>query len=133
MTARVRNIDYTMFFDGQKVRMGGISAVSSLPEARGKGRVRAILHGVLSEDRSNGVMFSVLSPFSLHFIGNLAMRWPTKSANIHFLSNVCFLMPKRLFKPACISQAIRWMILMPSTMPPARVITWLWCAQIGNG
>lgn len=26
MTARVRNIDYTMFFDGQKVRMGGISA-----------------------------------------------------------------------------------------------------------
>ena len=29
MTARVRNIDYTMFFDGQKVRMGGISAVSS--------------------------------------------------------------------------------------------------------
>ena len=64
MTARVRNIDYTMFFDGQKVRMGGISAVSSLPEARGKGRVRAILHGVLSEDRSNGVMFSVLSPFS---------------------------------------------------------------------
>ncbi len=64
MTARVRNIDYTMFFDGQKVRMGGISAVSSLPEARGKGRVRAILHSVLSEDRSNGVMFSVLSPFS---------------------------------------------------------------------
>ena len=64
MPARVRNIDYTMFFDGQKVRMGGISAVSSLPEARGKGRVRAILHSVLSEDRSNGVMFSVLSPFS---------------------------------------------------------------------
>lgn len=64
MTARVRNIDYTMFFDGHKVRMGGISAVSSLPEARGKGRVREILHGVLSEDRSHGVMFSALSPFS---------------------------------------------------------------------
>ncbi len=64
MTARVRNIDYTMFLDGQRVRMGGISAVSSLPEARGKGRVREILHGVLSEDRSHGVMFSVLSPFS---------------------------------------------------------------------
>ena len=79
--------------------MGGISAVSSLPEARGKGRVRAILHSVLSEDRSNGVMFSVLSPFSQpYYIDNLAMRWPTKSANIHFLSNVCFLMPKTPFQ-----------------------------------
>lgn len=64
MTARLRNIDYTMFFDGHKVRMGGISAVSSLPEARGKGRIRDILHAVLSEDREAGVVFSVLSPFS---------------------------------------------------------------------
>ena len=64
MTARVRDIEYTMFFDGHAVGMCGISAVSSLPEARGKGRVREILQAVLSESREQGKVFSVLSPFS---------------------------------------------------------------------
>lgn len=64
MTARVRDIEYTMFFDGHAVGMCGISAVSSLPEARGKGRVREILQAILSESREEGKVFSVLSPFS---------------------------------------------------------------------
>ncbi len=64
MTARIRNIDYTILFEGEPVMAGGISGVASAAEARGRGRVRDILQYVFDEDHKRGCLFSTLFPFS---------------------------------------------------------------------
>ncbi|MBQ9988175.1 MAG: GNAT family N-acetyltransferase [Clostridia bacterium] len=67
ITARARNIHYTMMFDGRETPITGVSGVGSLPEARGKGRVRDIIRFVNREDRADGNLFSTLYPFSHQF------------------------------------------------------------------
>jgi predicted acetyltransferase len=64
ITARVRNIDYTCMIDGQQAFMTGLSGVASLPEARGLGRVRAILQYIFEEDYARGVHINAQFPFS---------------------------------------------------------------------
>ena len=64
MTARIRNIDYDILFEGAPVMAGGVSGVASAPEARGRGRVRGILQYVFHEDCERGCLFSTLFPFS---------------------------------------------------------------------
>lgn len=64
ITARARNIDYRCMFDGHEVLMTGLSGVASLPEARGLGRVRAIVSFLFAEDRARGVLLGTQFPFS---------------------------------------------------------------------
>jgi len=60
-------IPYTMMFDGHPVKMGGIGSVSTLPEHRHAGHVRAIFAQALAAMRDEGVLFSYLYPFSHEF------------------------------------------------------------------
>ena len=58
---------FEVYFDGQAVPCGGIGSVTTLPEYRGSGCIRALLTRVLQEGRKNGEIFSMLGPFSAEF------------------------------------------------------------------
>lgn len=59
--------DFTMRMNGQEVRMGGIGAVVTRPEARGRGLVRRIMRPVFDEMRDAGQVYSFLYPFSFDY------------------------------------------------------------------
>ena len=60
MMARIINNRYTVFLDGHEVQCGGIGAVSTLPEYREEGAIRAIFRDLLSQARRNGEILSAL-------------------------------------------------------------------------
>lgn len=55
---------YTIKFNGNDVKMGGIGAVATLPQERNKGHVRKLFHYCFEEMRANEQIFSFLFPFS---------------------------------------------------------------------
>jgi len=55
---------YDVRFDGHLAGMGGIGGVSTLPQHRRKGAVRACMNASLADMRERGDVFSVLYPFS---------------------------------------------------------------------
>ena len=55
---------FKVAFDGNIVRMSGISGVCSLPPSRRLGAVRAILEQMLHDEREAGAEWSALFPFS---------------------------------------------------------------------
>ena len=63
LTARIINNRIRSRLDGAVIRNGGIGAVSTLPEYRGNGAVRAIFEQLLPEARKNGEVISTLYPF----------------------------------------------------------------------
>ena len=67
MMARIINNRYTVFLDGHEVQCGGIGAVSTLPEYREEGAIRAIFRDLLSQARKNGEILSALYPFNHAF------------------------------------------------------------------
>jgi len=67
LLAGMFEIDYLMRFDGNSVKMSGISGVGTLPEARNGGHIRRIFEKLLPQARENGVVFSNLCPFSHDF------------------------------------------------------------------
>lgn len=67
MMAGIINNDYRVNFDGHVVKMGGIGGVSTLPEYRYGGAVKATLLGILRTARAEGEVFSSLYPFSHEF------------------------------------------------------------------
>lgn len=56
--------DFTQFFDGNQVKMGGIGGVATLPSHRRKGGIRGIFQAALTDMYENGCDFSYLYPFS---------------------------------------------------------------------
>ena len=58
---------FTVYFDGHAVPCGGIGSVTTLPEHRNRGGIRAIMEHLLRSGRENGEVFSILHPFSAEF------------------------------------------------------------------
>jgi len=67
LLAGMFELDYLMRFDGNSVKMSGISGVGTLPEARKDGHIRRIFEKLLPQAREKGVVFSNLCPFSHDF------------------------------------------------------------------
>jgi len=60
-------VPFTMRMNGKEVKMGGVGAVVTLPEARGKGAIRKIFEKAFPMMIENGQVFSYLYPFSQPF------------------------------------------------------------------
>ena len=76
--ARILNYRFDSRLDGQLAANGGIGAVSTLPEYRNTGAVRAIFEKLIPEAYRNGEVFSTLYPFSHAFyrkFGYETVRW----------------------------------------------------------
>lgn len=56
--------DYQIQFDGHSCKMGGIGGVSTLPQYRRQGCIRACFNTALTDMYANGYDFSYLYPFS---------------------------------------------------------------------
>ena len=67
LMARIINNHIQCRLDGTVIRSGGIGAVSTLPEYRGAGAVRAIFESLLPEARKRGEVISTLYPFQHAF------------------------------------------------------------------
>ncbi|MDR2965414.1 MAG: GNAT family N-acetyltransferase [Treponema sp.] len=67
LIAGMYEVDYLMRFDGNSVKMSGISGVGTLPEARKGGHIRRIFENLLPQAYENGVIFSNLTPFNHDF------------------------------------------------------------------
>lgn len=65
--ARILNYRFESMLDGQAVVNGGIGAVSTLPEYRNSGAIRAIFEKLIPEAYRNGEVFSTLYPFNHAF------------------------------------------------------------------
>lgn len=65
--ARILNYRFNTFLDGQLVVNGGIGGVSTLPEYRNTGAIRAIFEKLIPEAYRNGEIISTLYPFSHAF------------------------------------------------------------------
>ena len=65
--ARILNYRFDCRLDGQWAASGGIGAVSTLPEYRNSGAVRAIFEKLIPDAYRNGEVFSTLYPFSHAF------------------------------------------------------------------
>jgi len=57
-------IPYVMRMNGRDVKMGGLGAVVSKPEARGRGQMPALMKAAFADMREKGQIFSFLYPFS---------------------------------------------------------------------
>ena len=76
--ARIINNHYETRLDGQRIRNGGIGAVSTLPEYRNTGAVKAIFEKLIPEAYLNGEIISTLYPFNHAFyrkFGYETVRW----------------------------------------------------------
>ena len=67
MMARIINNRFSFYLDGQAVTAGGIGAVSTLPEYRDFGAIRAIFKEQLPSAYKNGEVISALYPFKHAF------------------------------------------------------------------
>ena len=67
MMARIINNQYETNFDGHVIKNGGIGGVSTLPEYRYAGAVRAIFDSLLPQAYREGEIISTLYPFNHAF------------------------------------------------------------------
>jgi predicted acetyltransferase len=67
LMAHIINYHYDFLVDGVPVKTGGIGAVSTLPEYRESGAVRAIFNELLPQAYGNGEVLSSLYPFNHKF------------------------------------------------------------------
>ena len=65
--ARILNHRFDSWLDGQLVANGGIGGVSTLPEYRNTGAIRAIFEKLIPEAYRNGEIISTLYPFNHAF------------------------------------------------------------------
>ncbi len=69
-------IDFEIYFGkSATVAMGGIAAVASLAEARGRGYAGALLRNALERMRDRGQAFSMLFPFSWDYYRRFGWDW----------------------------------------------------------
>ncbi len=64
LQAALAAFEYSVFFQGEIVKMAGIGNVVSLPEARHGGKVRELFSASLQQAYKEDVIFSTLYPFS---------------------------------------------------------------------
>ena len=88
MMARIINNRYTVFLDGHEVQCGGIGAVSTLPEYREEGAIRAIFRDLLSQARRNGEILSALYPFNHAFYRKFGYETVCKQNNYTFAPEI---------------------------------------------
>ncbi len=67
VAARIINNAFESWLDGNPIRIGGIGAVSTLPEYRGSGAVRELFAQILPCAYRNGEVVSTLYPFNHAF------------------------------------------------------------------
>ena len=67
LMARIINNHYDFYVDGTAVKAGGIGAVSTLPEYRNSGAIRAIFKDLLPAVYADGEVISALYPFKHEF------------------------------------------------------------------
>lgn len=67
MTSSLLVYHHHQMFDGKNIDCGEINMVSSLPEARVSGNIRALIKAVFSEFIEQNFVFSTLHPFSFSF------------------------------------------------------------------
>ena len=60
-------VPFTMHMNGHNVQMGGIGAVVTKPEARGRGQMEILLKAAFHEMSERGQAFSFLYPFSFAY------------------------------------------------------------------
>ena len=58
---------FHIYYDGHEVPCGGVGSVTTLPEYRAGGTMRALLNYTLQKAREKGQVFSMLGPFSYPF------------------------------------------------------------------
>ena len=76
--ARIINNHFESRLDGQRIMNGGIGAVSTLPEYRNTGAVKAIFEKLIPEAYRRGEIISTLYPFNHAFyrkFGYETVRW----------------------------------------------------------
>ncbi len=85
----VASYDYRVEFDGGAIGMGGVGDVSTFPQYRGRGAVRACMKEAFAFMRERGQAFSYLYPFSTAFYGKLgyglgcrAISWEIPMRNL---------------------------------------------------
>lgn len=64
MTSGYVSHDFDVWFDSHLTRATGIGGVSTMPEGRGQGGIRAIFEKQLPDSYEKGYVFSMLFPFS---------------------------------------------------------------------
>jgi predicted acetyltransferase len=67
LVAKVHILDFDIYFSGKKVKMGGLSSISFLPEERRKQKLDKLLFEALVKLKNQGCAISYLNPFSLPF------------------------------------------------------------------
>lgn len=67
LAAQVFQIPLEMYINGRTMKMGGIGAVSSWPEARRGGLVAGLLVRIIEAMKEDGQVVSMLTPFSYAF------------------------------------------------------------------
>ncbi len=81
MAARIINNQYETYFDGHVIKNGGIGAVSTLPEYRYEGAIRAIFEKLLPQAYESGEVISTLYPFNHAFyrkVGYETICWKSE-------------------------------------------------------
>ena len=75
LTSCVHVIPFSIHFDQQIMKMGGIAGVSSYPENRDGGGIKEILNYSLKHMKDRGMIFSALGPFSFEFYRKYGWEW----------------------------------------------------------
>ena len=96
LTTTLTNHNLPVWLDGQAAAARGVGGVVSDPVSRGQGHVRAMFKHVLQADRAEGMLFSVLYPFSHAFYRKfgyelcheqMKARFPTEALKVFRTSN----------------------------------------------
>ena len=88
MMARILNYRFDSILDGQLAANGGIGGVSTLPEYRNTGAIRAIFEKLIPEAYRNGEVFSTLYPFSHAFYRKFGYETVCWQHNYEFAPSV---------------------------------------------
>ena len=84
LMARIINNRYTVGLNGHPVQCGGIGAVSTLPEYRESGAIRAIFSELLPYARRSGEVLSALYPFNHAFYRKFGFETAAFAVNYSF-------------------------------------------------
>ncbi len=78
MISSLGSFPYNMYFDGNKVKVGAISGVVTMPQYRKQGAVRECLKNAFREMYEQGIPFSYLYPFSTKYYNKFGYESVTK-------------------------------------------------------
>lgn len=79
--------DYSIYWNGIDMKMGGIGGVASFPEAREKHCVADLLKKSIESMYNKGQLFSLLAPFAYGFYRKYGWEWAITKKNIEINLN----------------------------------------------